>query len=305
MSESGQRRSGDGTAKLMLVMLSFVWGVTWPMMKIALLEIPPFSMRLATSALGAATLVAYSMLRRRNLAIRRARVWAHVVVASLLNIVAFTLLSAFAQLNATASRVAVLAYTMPIWAALLARPVLGERLTALRAAALALCATGLAVLISAQAVAGSLTGVLLAVGSGFVWAAGTVYLKWARIEGDPLAITTWQLVIASLVIGACVPIFEGSVHLWPVHRDALLAVLLIGVTSSGFAYLLWFDIVRRLPAMTAALGVLSVPVLGVIASMILLGERLTTADVIGFTSILAAAACVLVPAQGRATAAAK
>ena len=42
------------------------------------------------------------------------------LVASLLNIVAFSLFSAFAQLAATTSRVTILAYTMPIWSVLLA-----------------------------------------------------------------------------------------------------------------------------------------------------------------------------------------
>ena len=38
-------RATDTTAKLMLVALSFAWGLTWPAMRIALDEIPPFSMR--------------------------------------------------------------------------------------------------------------------------------------------------------------------------------------------------------------------------------------------------------------------
>ena len=68
-----------------------------------------------------------------------------------------------------------------------------------------------------------------------------------------------------------------------------------GLVGSAFAYLLWFEIVRRLPAMTASLGVLSAPVVGVIASVLVLGERPTISDVVGFTLILAAAACVLLP----------
>jgi drug/metabolite transporter (DMT)-like permease len=298
--EIGQRGSGDGTAKLMLVLLSLAWGATWPAMKLALTEIPPFSMRLSTTGLGALTLLALTKLRRRDLRIPNARAWTHIVIASSFNIVAFSLLTAFAQLSATTSRVAILTYTMPIWTVLLARPILGERLTPRRSVALALCAAGLTVLISAQAAAGFLGGVLLAIGSGFIWAAGTVYLKWARIEGDPLAVTTWQMIIAFVVIGSCIPIFEGSLHLWPVHRDALLGLMFAGVVGNGFGYFLWFDIVRRLPASIAALGVLSVPAFGVVTSMVLLGERLTMADIIGFALIFAAAACVLLPAPRRA-----
>jgi drug/metabolite transporter (DMT)-like permease len=86
---------------------------------------------------------------------------------------------------------------------------------------------------------------------------------------------------------------EGSLHVWPLHAPALIAMIFSALVGSALAYLLWFEIVRRLPATTATLGVLSVPVIGVIASMLMLGERPTLPDVVGFALILAAAACVL------------
>jgi drug/metabolite transporter (DMT)-like permease len=52
--------------------------------------------------------------------------------------------------------------------------------------------------------------------------------------------------------------------------------------------------------MTASLGVLASPVIGVISSAILLGERPTLPDMIGFALIFAAAACVLVPSRSQA-----
>ena len=72
------------------------------------------------------------------------------------------------------------------------------------------------------------------------------------------------------------------------------------MVGSTLAYLLWFEIVLRLPAMTASLGVLSVPVVGTVASMLLLGEWPTGTDVVGFVLILAAAACVLLAPNARA-----
>jgi len=268
-------------------------------MKIALTEIPPFSMRVSTAGLGALTLLVFTTLRRRGIGLPNRKAWSHVVVAGLLNIVGFSLLNSFAQLSATTSRVTVLVYTMPVWAALLALPILGERLTRVRTVALVLCIGGLAVLVVPLIADGMPGGALLAVGSGLSWAAGTVYLKWARIEGDPLAVTTWQLIVAFLVIATCLPFFEGSLHVWPVHWDALFGLTYTGVVAVGVAYALWFDIVRRLPATTAALGILSVPPIGVVTSMLLLGERPTFADMIGFALVLTASACVLVPKYDR------
>lgn len=288
---------GGFNAKLMLVFLSIAWGVTWPIMKLALLEIPPLSMRMATAACGAAILFTIAILRRTDLFIPPGTKWAHIAISSVLNIVGFSLFTAFAQMSATTSRVTILAYTMPIWACLLARPILGERLTMARGIALALCVVGIGVLIYPLTQSGIPSGILLAVGAGASWAAGTVYMKWARIEGDPIGIAAWQVVIGFLVIAACVPIFEGSAHLWPVSWLALFGVVFTGTIGSGLAYVLWFEVIRRLPAMTASLGVLSVPVIGVLASMLILGERPTLADVIGFALIFAASACVIIQPQ--------
>ncbi len=125
------------------------------------------------------------------------------------------------------------------------------------------------------------------------WAAGTVYLKWARIDADPIAIAAWQVLVALVITVGCLLVFEGSPHWWPVHPRSLWALIFAGMIGSAFAYLLWFEIVRRLPATTASLGVLSAPAVGVIASMLVLGERPSIHDIIGFVLILGAAACVL------------
>jgi drug/metabolite transporter (DMT)-like permease len=202
-----------------------------------------------------------------------------------------------AQLGAETSRVAILVYTMPIWAALLARPILGERMTATRLVALGLCVAGMTILIAPLAGLQIPTGIMLAVAAGMSWAAGTVYLKWARIEGDPTAITIWQLVFGVAMVAVFLLIFEGSLHL-NASAWSLFGLIYSGIIGSGLCYFLWFDIVRRLPASTAALGILSSPVIGVITAMIVLGERPTWYDAIGFALMLAASAIVVLRPEG-------
>jgi len=288
---------GDFNARALLAVLSLSWGLTWPFMKIALIEIPPFSMRTASAAIGAVMLFMLARLRRHDLRPPQGAALAHLVVSSVLNIVGFSMFSAFAQINATTSRVTILAYTMPIWASLLARLFLGERLNAQRVLALALCVGGLAILVYPLAASGVPIGLLFAVGAGVSWAAGTIYLKWTQPAIDPLANVAWQLVVGSCIIGAGVPLFEGALHVWPASWQALFGVAFTGAIGTSLAYVLWFEAVRRLPAMTASLGVLSVPVIGVLSSMLLLGERPTLTDFIGFALIFAASACVLLQPQ--------
>ena len=165
MSETDLPRPGPTDAvkaRIFLVLLCLGWGVTWPMMKIALNEIPPFSMRVSSLMLGVITLTSVSLLQGRSLRIPSPRTFAHLCAASFFNIVAFSVLTPFAQMSAATSRVAIVVYTMPIWATLMALPILGERLNTVRALALALCVAGMSVLIYPLATLGIPTGILLA-----------------------------------------------------------------------------------------------------------------------------------------------
>jgi drug/metabolite transporter (DMT)-like permease len=128
-----------------------------------------------------------------------------------------------------------------------------------------------------------------------------VYVKWARIDADPMAVAIWQLVVGFLITIVGVSIVEGSPHLWPVQPRALWGLAFSALIGSAFAYVLWFEIVRRLTATAASLGVLSVPVVGIVASVLILGERPTIADMVGSALILVAAAGVLLAPTARST----
>jgi len=284
-------------AKLMLVLLCCVWGTAWPIMKIALEQIPPFGMRAASAGLGAVALYILCRLTGCSLRINTAKAWAHIVAASMLNIVGFSIFTAFAQLATATSRVTILAYTLPIWSVLLLWLFLGERPTLTQTLALGLCAAGLGILVYPLAATGVPVGILFAVGAAISWAAGTVYLQWAHIKADPTVVACWQVIIAFFVIAACMLFFEGRLDLSRAHASGLIATLFVGLVSNGFAYGLWFTIIRRLPAMTASLGVLGSPVIGIAASMLILGERPTATDFVGFALIFAASACVLLTRQ--------
>ena len=200
---------GDLRARLLLVILCLIWGISWPVMKIALEDIPPLSMRTMSAGFGAVTLLVVCLVTRRPLRIPNAKVFGHVFIISLLNIVGFSLFSAFAQMAAATSRVAILAYTMPIWTVLLAWIVLRERPNSNQAVAVVLCALGLAVLVYPLAATGVPLGLVLAVASGLSWGAGTVYVKWAPLPLDFMAMAFWQVAIAFFVTAAGLLAFDG------------------------------------------------------------------------------------------------
>jgi drug/metabolite transporter (DMT)-like permease len=287
------RPTRAGQARILLVILSLAWGLHWPMMKIALGEVTPWTLRMLGYVLGALFMFALVRLRGDSAKVPFGPAWAHIVVSALLNMVGFGLLTAFAQANALTSRVVIVAYTMPIWASLMAWLIFRERLNLVTGLALVLCVIGLAVLIHPLMTLGVPLGLVLALASALSWAAGTLYVKWARIGGNLIAITAWQLLVSFVVVVGLLPMFEGGSHLRPLQWQTIAALAYHVVIGVALAQFLWFEIVKRLPAATASLGSLCVPVVGILSSMALLGDRPSIADGLGFTLIFAAAACVL------------
>lgn len=291
MSEP-QRLDESAKARLLLVALALAWGTNWPAIKIGLSEFSPWTYRLTGFTISSITLVVLVKLQGRSLAVPRGPVWRHLVTSTLLNIVAFGLFSTFAQLSASTSRVAVVTYSFPVWASLFGWLVLGERPNRYALAGLALCVAGLAVLLYPVLGSDALLGLSLSLACAVIWAIGVVYNKVVRLPGD-IVITTWQVIVAMGTMAILVPIFHGMPTPEPVSLIPMLAVLFSGIVGTGFAYIWWFKIAAHLSAAAASIGTLAVPVIGVVSSAIVLGERPTMADWIGFTLIFIAAACVI------------
>ena len=292
MAKLQTKGDAAATAKLLVVLLAFAWGLNWIAAAFALREMTPWSLRVAGSGIGAATLFAAAIITRHKLRVPRGE-YVHVMVAGFFNVAGFQILSGFAQLSGATTRAIIITYSMPIWTTMLSRFVLGERLNAIRWFAFALCVVGVTILLWPLFASGFPPFVFYSLGCALAWTCATVYIKWAKVTIEPLANAAWQLLFGLLFITAGSFLFEGYPHLWPIRNETILAVLFVGVLGVGLAHFLWWSIVDRLPAITASLGSLLVPVIGVSASAVILGERLTGPDTIGFAMIFAAAACVL------------
>jgi drug/metabolite transporter (DMT)-like permease len=298
MPDPNAKADSAATARLLVVLLAFAWGLNWIAAAFALREISPWSLRFAGSSIGAVTLFSAAAITRHNLRIPRGE-HIHIMIAGFLNVSAFQIFSGFAQLNGATSRAIIITYSMPIWTTLLSRAVLGEKFTAIRALAFCLCVIGLTVLVWPLFADGFPSFVFYSLGCALSWTVATVYIKWAKVTIEPLANAAWQLLFGFIFVAIGVAIYEGYPHLWPIRTETFLAVIYCGLFGVGLAHFLWWSIVHKLPTMTASLGSLLVPVIGVSCSTLLLGEHLTVPDIIGFVMIFAAATCVLLQPNAR------
>ena len=135
-------RAGDRRAVLAVPLLGVLWGLNWPAVRLCLVEIPPWTLRTTGMAAAGLCLLGAALATGRPLFVPRAQ-WPRLAASGLLALAAFNVLLAFAQLHAATSRAAIVAFTMPVWTALLAWPLLGERPDRRRLLGLALGVAGL------------------------------------------------------------------------------------------------------------------------------------------------------------------
>jgi drug/metabolite transporter (DMT)-like permease len=285
--------AANARARVLVLLIGLCWGLNWVAVRFALDEVRPWSLRCIGLGLGALALFAWAASRGHLLRIAPGRTRRQLAVAGLLNIAAFGVFTAFAQLAGDTSRVTIVSFTMPIWSVLLARFALGERLDRWRVGAVGLAVLGLGVLLAPLTENGLGAGIGWALLAALCWAGGTVYLKAARIEADPVAIAAWQLAAGFVAVAVGAMIFEGLPQGLPSRLSTWLALTYYVLLGIALPYVLWFRIVSRMGAASAALGTLLVPVVGVLGAIVLLGERPTPADGLGFVLILAAASSVL------------
>lgn len=291
MAQGGESGTGSG-ARALVVLLGFVWGFQWIATAIALHDIKPWTLRTIGIAGGAVTLLIAAKIAGADLHVpKRERI--HVMVGSFFNLAAFHILGAYSQLSGATSRTIIISYSMPIWATLFSLLLLRERLDRVRIVAFVLCLAGLAVLLEPLFGNGVPVFVFYSLAAAICWAFGTVYMKWMRVTVPPLANAFWQLVFSFIFLGSGMLIVEGLPHSQPVGLKAALGAGYIAILGTGLAHFLWWSINGKVSTVTASIGALLVPVIGVTASTLILGERPTGPDIVGFALIFAAAASVL------------
>ena len=276
-------------AVLLLALLSLIWSYNWVVMKQVLRYSGPFEFAAWRFALG--TLVLFGVLRWRRVSLRPPP-WGPMVAIGIAQTFAFQALVQLALVDGGAGKTALLAYTMPFWAVLLAWMVLRERPSRVQWVSLAIALLGLALVIDPWRGVGALGSALLAIAGGLAWAIGMVLSKRVFVRGgvSVLSLTAWQMLagtVGLVLLAALVP--ERPIA-WT--TPFVLALAYNAVLASGLAWLLWSYVVERLPTSVAGLSSLVVPILGVLFAWGVLGEVPSRAEGAGM-ALLAVALLVV------------
>lgn len=269
--------SRDRRAALSLVLVMGVfWGLNWPAVKFTLSEIPPWTLRALGFGIGAIFLAMLARRARQSLTPARSE-RARLIVAGLLSVFGFNVLSAFGQLLTATTKAAIIAFTMPMWAAVFSVLFLAESLNGARVGSLVLGMLGLLVLVH-EDVAGFLyapLGPLFMLGAAVSWAAGTVVLKSREWSLAPIARAAWLVGCSAPPAVVIALIVDRPWTLDLPTAPVLLTLAYHIVFPMVICHAAWVSLVGRLPASTAAIGTLLIPVVGVFSAGLLLGDALT------------------------------
>jgi len=283
------------TALILLAALTLVWGCNFPVMKIALGEVPVWWFRSACVLIGGAGLMAISALSGARL-LPRAREISALLLCSIFAIVCWHIFTGYGLLNMPAGRASIIAYTMPLWAAMYSSFITGERITGSKIVGLVLGLIGLVVLIGPdiiivqQAPIGAFSMFLAAL----AWALGTVLVKHFRWSMQVGVTTAWLLLIGAIPITIGALILEPFPDLSKFDTSVWLALTYVFLLPMIFGQWAFYSIVHHFTATIAAISTMAVPVIGVIASALLIGEPIGLRDMIALGCICGALFTVLV-----------
>ena len=121
--------------------------------------------------------------------------------------------------------------------------------------------------------------------AALLWAILIVQIRGHQWHGTPLSLAPWQFAIATLALLPIALIVEGDRPIaW---SGELWAILLYnGPIATGFCTWGMVTVTRALPALTTSLGTLGVPVTGMVASAMVLGEPITGDNLGGLVLIV-------------------
>ncbi|WP_082208493.1 DMT family transporter [Paenibacillus dauci] len=268
---------------LLLLFLVMVWGINWPLTKLALPEVPPILFSGLRTLIGGVLLLFIAMRHREKLQWKQN--WPVYTVLAIFNIIGYYGLQTVGIGYLPAGLFSTIVFLQPVLLSLFAWLWLGESMSVLKVVGLLFGFAGVAV-ISSGGLEGNLSplGIGLAVASALCWAIGTIYMKKKSAQLDSLWTVTVQLLIGGIVLSV---IGSGTESWSDIHwTPSFIGILLfISVFVIAAGWLVYFKLMDSGEASTVGSYTFAIPVIANIFSVILLGESVTLPLLIGLVMI--------------------
>ncbi|HVE69360.1 MAG TPA: DMT family transporter [Solirubrobacteraceae bacterium] len=277
----------------LLGLLAMLWGASYLLIKYALEDFSPGFVVFARTLLGAVVL--YAIIRAQNgpARTRLGDVRDRPGTAALLGLLAIAapfLLIAFGELEVPSGLTAVLIASAPLWVAMFAPfadPT--ERVAGRQAAGLVLGLAGVALLVGVETIHSlwEFLGAVAIVGAAAFYSLASFLVK--RGYRDVPALTTSFISIAAGCL-LTLPLAVATPPTGAPGMRAVLAVVVLGVAGTAFAFVIFYRLIAELGAARSSLVSYLIPPLSLAYGALLLDETITAAAVAGLVLIFAGVA---------------
>ncbi len=283
------------------LLATLIWGMSFPLAKMVLHDVGPLTYLALRHAVGGTLLLAAAVASTRA-GVRRGDLGTFVLLAVIL--LGFHQgVQAFGLARTTAVNSGWLIASAPLFIALLARLVLGERLRPRQWAGMAGGLLGSFAVVTQGGLGGgpllSAGGVgdLMVLESAAAWAAYSVAGKGLLQRYPPIAVSAYGMAMGMVVV---VPVWlaaGGAAELAHLTARGWAAILFLGSCGTALAYLMWYRAMQRRPAGVVGAYMFLQPLVATSLSRLLLGEKLTIPTIAGGLMILGGVYLVAWPAR--------
>lgn len=271
----------------LLLLLGLIWGGSFFFARIAVHEVPPFTLVFLRLSIAAIALHLYIAGRLDIYRLLRSH-WPQFLLLGLINNAVPHALIFLGETEIGAGLASVLNATTPIWTVIIAHYLTeDEKPTAAKLLGCLVGLVGTMVLVGpAMMVANGaplwalLVPILAAVSYGFA----AIYSK--RFKGMPApVIAAGQLTGSSMIMLPVSLIADRPWTLAVPSVGSFAAIVALALVSTAFAYILYFRIMALAGATNASLVTLLVPPGAILLGAVFLGERLGATDIAGMLLI--------------------
>jgi drug/metabolite transporter (DMT)-like permease len=270
---------------LMGTAVAVIWGLTFLSTKVAVREMGPMSLALSRFVIAVVTLIPIVALTKTSLRIERRDIL-RLAAAGFLGITLYFLFENNGIMRLSASESSIIVGTIPVLTLLMEIFVYKRKTRPVVVAGIVLSFLGVAGIVAkSETVKSNPVGYLYMIGAALTWVAYTILTKPLGSRYSLLCITFWQILFGTL---GCIPFAaaEGQ-NFAIISLPVWLNVAFLGVLASALGYWLYVVVLDKLGPSRASVFINLIPVVSIVASFFLLGERLSPLQLLGGAAAVA------------------
>ena len=274
----------------LLIAMVIIWGANYSVIKSALDTVPPLAFNAARLVLASLVFAATLWLRRSagSHLLRSGRLWRLALVGN----TAYQLLFIVALSRTTAANSALIIGCTPVFVAILSAALGHEHVPPRRWAGVLVSAAGIYLVVGrgAGVTHETLTGDLLMIVAVFCWSAAAIIARPLLAREEPIAVTAWSMILGTVLY---LPFAIRPVHSvrWSTVPPAVWAAIAVsGLLALCVSYVIWYTAVQQVGSTRTAVYSNMVPIAGLAAAWIGLGEPLGVPKLVGAGAVVAGVA---------------